>query len=59
MYEAPQKAKDYYNLPEGASFRDMVTAIRADECIHREANHYFADLGPSDEVEEFEIFLAD
>lgn len=51
--EAPQMAKDYYELPENASFRDMVLAIRADESIHREVNHYLTELGPKEQVEAF------
>ena len=38
-------AKDYYNLPADAKIRDMVLAIRADETMHREFNHYFCELG--------------
>lgn len=48
-------AIDYYDLPKDAKFRDMILAIRADESIHREVNHYFSDLGPTDEVEELNI----
>lgn len=50
-------AKDYYNLSENATFRDMVLSIRADESIHREFNHYFCDLGPNDEIEGLEVFV--
>ena len=57
--KAPQMARDYYDLPESATFRDMILAIRADESIHRETNHYFADLGPQDEVENFDIHILD
>lgn len=46
-------AKDYYELPENASFRDMILAIRADESIHREVNHYLTELGPEEKVESF------
>ncbi len=50
-------AKDYYNLAPDAKFRDMILAIRADESIHREMNHYFCELDPNDKVEHFEISL--
>ncbi|KAI9029080.1 alternative oxidase-domain-containing protein [Phycomyces nitens] len=40
---APPIAIDYYNLQPGASIRDTVLAIRADEALHRDANHHFAD----------------
>ena len=28
-------------------FRDVLLAIRADECAHRENNHHYADLDPN------------
>ncbi len=37
------EAKQYWQLPEGATWRDVVLAIRADESVHREFNHYLAD----------------
>ena len=52
---APQLGIDYYNLPEDAKLRDLVLCIRADEAMHREFNHYFAELGSKDEVEVLEI----
>eukprot|EP00698_Gefionella_okellyi_P010169 TRINITY_DN2621_c0_g1_i2.p1 TRINITY_DN2621_c0_g1~~TRINITY_DN2621_c0_g1_i2.p1 ORF type:complete len:285 (+),score=52.90 TRINITY_DN2621_c0_g1_i2:64-918(+) len=41
---APQIAKDYWNLPEDATLRDMVLVIRADEMDHRDVNHGFSDV---------------
>jgi hypothetical protein len=41
---APKSASDYYDLPEGAKLRDVILAIRADESIHRELNHYLSDI---------------
>jgi len=41
---APQEAIDYYELPEDATFRDMVSHVRADEACHRDLNHHFADI---------------
>ncbi|KAI9593717.1 alternative oxidase-domain-containing protein [Syncephalis fuscata] len=40
---APQIAIDYWNLPKNATLRDVTLAIRADEAMHRDANHDFAD----------------
>ncbi|KAI8052942.1 alternative oxidase superfamily protein [Syncephalis plumigaleata] len=40
---APQIAIDYWNLPKNATIRDVTLAIRADEAMHRDANHEFAD----------------
>ncbi|KAI8345363.1 alternative oxidase-domain-containing protein [Blakeslea trispora] len=40
---APQVAIDYYNLHPNASIRDVVLAVRADEAVHRDANHFFSD----------------
>eukprot|EP00347_Sterkiella_histriomuscorum_P005191 403357544 len=48
---APKLAKDYYNLPEDAKFRDMLLALRADEVVHREFNHYFCELQKKDDVD--------
>jgi hypothetical protein len=38
---APDIAKKYWRLPEEAKLRDVLLAIRADEAIHRDANHVF------------------
>jgi len=46
-------------MPDKATFRDLILAVRADECIHREVNHYFSDLGPQEEVENFDIHIVD
>ncbi len=40
---APRIAIDYWHLSAGASLRDLVIAIRADEVRHRRVNHAFAD----------------
>lgn len=34
---------EYYNLQPNASIRDVVLAVRADEAVHRDANHFFSD----------------
>ncbi|MEM0946565.1 MAG: alternative oxidase [Pseudomonadota bacterium] len=40
---APQIAKDYWNLSDTATLRDVVLVIREDEAHHRDTNHGFAD----------------
>ncbi|KAI7849224.1 alternative oxidase-domain-containing protein [Circinella umbellata] len=40
---APSIAIDYYNLQPTASIRDVVLAVRADEALHRDANHHLSD----------------
>ncbi|CAO3669491.1 unnamed protein product [Rhizopus stolonifer] len=40
---APKVAIDYYNLDPRATIRDVVLAVRADEAVHRDANHYLSD----------------
>ena len=54
---ASDMARDYYNLPQGAKFRDVILSIRADETIHRETNHFFTDSGTDMPVEVEEVFL--
>jgi len=39
---APQIAIDYWKLPETATLRDVVIAVREDEAKHRDVNHQFA-----------------
>jgi len=45
---APKAAKDYYHLPDGASFRDIITNIRADEAHHRQLNHCLAHMSATE-----------
>ena len=40
---APQIAIEYWDLPETAHLRDVVIAVRKDECDHRDVNHNFVD----------------
>ncbi len=40
---APEVALEYWNLPEDARLREVVLVIRADEAIHRDTNHDFAN----------------
>lgn len=57
--KASPTAKAYWRLPEGATLRDVVLAIRADECVHREVNHHFSDLPSSAEMEQEEEIKVD
>ena len=41
---APDMALEYWKLPEGATLRDLVIAVRADEENHRDVNHAFANI---------------
>lgn len=41
---------EYYNLHPEATVRDVVVAIRADEALHRDANHLFAEVFSSKQV---------
>jgi ubiquinol oxidase len=45
---APPIAVDYWHLRPGATMRDLMLAVRADEANHREVNHTFANLGLDD-----------
>jgi len=49
--QAPLEARTYYGLPDNATFRDIILAVRADEAMHREHNHHFAELNANDDVE--------
>ena len=40
---APKIARDYYNLADNATLRDVVIAVRADEQGHADVNHGMAD----------------
>lgn len=39
---APAIARHYWKLPDGATLRDVVLVVRADEAHHRDVNHGFA-----------------
>lgn len=39
---APEIAKHYWRLPDDATLRDVIVAVRADEAHHRDVNHGFA-----------------
>jgi ubiquinol oxidase len=40
---APEIARNYWNLPHGATLRDVVVAVREDEAGHRDVNHGYAN----------------
>lgn len=52
-------AIDYWNLPKDAMFRDVLLAVRADECIHREVNHHFTNIGKDDQIENGMLYIMD
>lgn len=48
---ALDEAREYYQLSEDASFREMIAHVRADEACHRDLNHHFADIPHYADVE--------
>ncbi|CAG8568369.1 8010_t:CDS:2 [Racocetra fulgida] len=58
----PDIAIDYWHLDrETATLRDLVLAVRADEAVHRDTNHHFADrivLGREDLREDIKNIIA-
>lgn len=55
--EATALAIDYWNLPQDAKFRDVLLAVRADECVHREVNHHFAGIKKDSLIEDEIVFI--
>lgn len=51
----PEDILEYYNLPDGSSYRDVVLCVRADEACHRDCNHTFASMDANDYVEPHNI----
>jgi ubiquinol oxidase len=49
-WPAPLAARDYWNLPSGATLSDMIKAMREDEAIHRDIHHAFADARTAGKV---------
>ncbi|KAH9989695.1 AOX, alternative oxidase mitochondrial precursor [Russula compacta] len=45
---APPIAKDYWRLPENATIKDVLYAVRSDESAHRFVNHSFGNLHSND-----------
>ncbi|XP_053408785.1 uncharacterized protein LOC123561865 [Mercenaria mercenaria] len=45
---SPEVAITYWNLPEDATMKDVILAIRADEAHHRLVNHTLASMKPTD-----------
>ncbi|KAH9980188.1 alternative oxidase [Lactifluus volemus] len=46
--DAPSIAKDYWRLPENATLKDVLYAVRSDETTHRFVNHSLGNLKPDD-----------
>lgn len=40
---APETAIAYWKLAPDARLREVIVAVRADECLHRDVNHQYAD----------------
>ena len=53
--DAPEIAKTYWDLGPDAKLRDVILAVRADEIMHREMNHHFADLRADAPAEKWDI----
>jgi hypothetical protein len=45
---APGIAQTYWRLPVGATMRDLILAVRADEACHSHVNHTFAAIQQDD-----------
>ena len=54
---ADNETKRYWGLPEKAKFRDVLLAVRADEVMHREVNHYLATVKKNDPFPQDEYFV--
>lgn len=57
--KAPEDALKYWGLPENATFRDVLVAVRADEVMHREVNHHLASLDPEMPVDGHKYHVVD
>jgi len=44
----PEVSRRYWHLPDDATFRDLVLAVRADEAHHRLVQHTFAGMRPDE-----------
>jgi len=55
--KASDEAIAYWELEPEAKFRDVLLCIRADEAMHREVNHHFADIPADEEVDYEEIYV--
>lgn len=57
--KAPQSAIDYWNMPADSTIRDVILMVRADEMMHREVNHRFADLRGDQPMDPMEIVVSE
>jgi len=57
--KAPEDAIKYWGLSTEAKFRDVLVAIRADEVMHREVNHYLAGLDQDSPVIQHKIHFVE
>lgn len=47
-----REIRDYYQLPETATWREVIACVRADEACHRATNHYLASVSQDIEIPE-------
>jgi len=57
--KASEDSLKYWGLPEGATFRDVLVAVRADEVMHREVNHHLGDLDPETSLDGHKYVVVD
>ncbi|KAG2432620.1 hypothetical protein HXX76_008960 [Chlamydomonas incerta] len=50
---APPVAVQYWGLKQGATMRDLILAVRADEACHAHVNHTLSQLNPSTDANPF------
>ena len=55
--KAMEEAREYYMLPADATFRDVITHVRADEACHRDLNHHFADIPSYEDVDAHKVTI--
>lgn len=56
---APDSAIKYWGLSQNATIREVIVSIRADEAMHREYNHHFADIPQNSPMEREKIYISD
>eukprot|EP01004_Peranema_trichophorum_P004816 NODE_3711_length_1301_cov_41.432937_g3246_i0.p1 GENE.NODE_3711_length_1301_cov_41.432937_g3246_i0~~NODE_3711_length_1301_cov_41.432937_g3246_i0.p1 ORF type:complete len:318 (+),score=60.33 NODE_3711_length_1301_cov_41.432937_g3246_i0:66-956(+) len=47
--QPPEIAMAYWKLPPNATIRDLLLNVRADEAVHRDVNHTFSRIEPTDQ----------
>lgn len=57
--DVPKKARKYWALEKDAKMRDALLCMRADEALHREMHHRFAELKPDEEMDHLGKILSE